>query len=119
MKTANDPRQSNSTSPAKNPASFGDRGLYREVIALAKSLGYQDWELFEAVDCSGLATTLGFLQREAERCRGWWSRPSRVGRVRQRRSANRGDQFDGARRGINILPLTSAARFRNSGSGLF
>jgi hypothetical protein len=69
VKTVNDRQQSNSASPAGMPAPFPDRGLYREVIALAKSLGYQDWETLEAVDCSGLATTLGYLQREAERRR--------------------------------------------------
>ena len=69
MKTANDPLQSNAAAPAETPTPSGDRGLYRDVIELAKSLGYQDWELLEAIDCSGLNATLGFLRREAEKRR--------------------------------------------------
>lgn len=65
MKTVNDPRQSNVAVPAETQVASTNRGLYREVIALAKLLGYQDWELLEAVDCSGLAVTLGYLQRES------------------------------------------------------
>ncbi len=69
MKTVNDPQQSNAASPAETPTPSGDRGLYRDVIELAKSLAYQDWELLEAIDCSGLNATLGFLRREAEKRR--------------------------------------------------
>jgi hypothetical protein len=59
-----------SATPQNNAANWlPTRKTYSEVVALAKSLGYQDWELLEAVDCSGLATTLGYLQREAERRR--------------------------------------------------
>jgi hypothetical protein len=39
------------------------------VVELAKSLGYEDWELLEAVDCSGLRATLDYLRREAGRRR--------------------------------------------------
>ena len=41
MKTANDPQQSNAAAPAETPTPSGDRGLYRDVIELAKSLAYR------------------------------------------------------------------------------
>jgi hypothetical protein len=42
-------------------------GLSRDVMALAKSLGYGDLELIEAIDCCGLVRTFGFLRLEAAR----------------------------------------------------
>jgi hypothetical protein len=42
-------------------------GLSRDVIGLAKTLGYGDVELIEAIDCCGLVRTFGFLRLEAER----------------------------------------------------
>ncbi len=47
--------------------SDGSTSLSREVIALAKALGYPDDELLEAVDSCGLVRTHGFLRHEAER----------------------------------------------------
>ncbi len=40
-------------------------GLSRDVMALAKTLGYGDAELLEAVDCCGLVRVFGFLRLEA------------------------------------------------------
>jgi hypothetical protein len=62
-------RAENPTSPAEVPASLPEQGGYREAVALAESLGYTAWELLEAVDCSGLVATLGYLQRESDRRR--------------------------------------------------
>ena len=42
-------------------------GLSRDVMGLAKTLGYGDIELIEAIDCCGLVRTFGFLRLEAER----------------------------------------------------
>jgi hypothetical protein len=42
-------------------------GLSQDVIALAKTLGYEGYELLEAVDVCGLVRTFGFLRREAGR----------------------------------------------------
>jgi hypothetical protein len=49
------PDPGDSALPAEPTAFCENRGLYREIIELAKSLGYADWDVLEAVDCSGLA----------------------------------------------------------------
>lgn len=41
--------------------------LSREVITLARVLGYEEADLLDAVDGCGLVRTFGFLQREVER----------------------------------------------------
>ena len=60
-----DPQQANSTRPNEEQDPGCDQGAYREVVELAKSLGYEDWELLEAIDCSGLKATLNYLRGEA------------------------------------------------------
>ena len=43
--------------------------MYCAALALGRSLEYEDWELLEAVECSGLAATITFLRNEGERRR--------------------------------------------------
>ncbi len=54
-------------------------GLSRDVMALAKVLGYGDTELIEAIDCCGLVRAFGFLRLEAERRAAAKATPAQLG----------------------------------------